>query len=231
MSLLKRIKAVKRDLDFWWFYKNFYRKFRFYTSEDRKELEELYKIRNSVYCEEYKYIDPQNTHDGLEYDDWDAHSIHFIIRNGDNKIAATVRLILNSKLSFPIEKHFKFDVDVNHYNKDKIAEISRLIVAKKYRKHHLMFVLIKGMYLFVKRNGISNVYSVMDDKLYPLLVKMGLPFRKIGKPSLYQGFTYPCILNVKELEDFLRANNPRLFNYLTEGVIDYNHLQNTYTLS
>lgn len=231
MYISQILTKAKREIEFWWFYKNFYKNFVFYTSEDKKELEELYKIRYQVYCEEYRYIDKSKTKNGLEFDEWDPRSLHFIIRDLDKEICATVRLILNSEQKFPIFKHFKLDVNINHYNLNKVAEISRFIVTSKYRRHHLMFVLIKGLYLYVKSTGIENIFSVLDDKLFPLLISLGVPFRKIGPPSLYQGFTYPCVLNCKEFEIQLSRSNKRLYHYLTEGMISYDNIKQKYSLS
>jgi N-acyl-L-homoserine lactone synthetase len=215
---MSKLKEIKRNISFWWFYKSFFRKFSCYITSDSKELEELYRIRYEVYCKEYGYIPEEKTKNNMEFDEWDAHSVHFIIRDIKKEISATVRLILNSQANFPIQKHFKFDVNFNHFDLNKAAEISRLIVIRKYRKHHLMFLLIKGIYIYIKKNNIEHIFSVMDDKLFPLLTSLGVPFKKIGPPSLYQGLTFPCILNCKEFETQLKTTNKRLFHYLTEGM-------------
>ncbi|MFA6908706.1 MAG: GNAT family N-acyltransferase [Patescibacteria group bacterium] len=228
---MNKFKQIKRNISFWWFYKNFFKKFSFYISSHEEELQELYKIRYEVYCQEYSYIPKEKTKNNLEFDNWDAHSTHFIIRDLNNEISATVRLILNSSINLPIQKHFKFNVSTNNIDFNQAAEISRFIVIKKYRKHHLMFVLMKGIYLFVKEKHIENVFSVMDDKLFPLLLKIGVPFRKIGPPSIYQGFTYPCILNIAELENELRSNNKKLLKYLTEGGVNFGIKKNKYSVS
>ena len=231
VNTITKIKQIKRNLEFWWFYKNFYNHFFFYTTEQESELKELFKIRYRVYCEEYNYISKENTKNGLEKDEWDSHSTHFIIRDEEKEIAATVRMILNSDDSFPLLGNFKIDVDTSSVNLSKAAEISRLIVTKKYRRHHLLLVLIKGMYLFVKEKGLENVFSVMDDKLLPMLTKIGLPFRKIGPPSIYQGLTYPCMLNVKEFEICLQEIDPRLLKFISEGVIKYDGTNHKYSVS
>jgi len=220
-----------RNLGFWWFYKNFYNHFIFYTSKNEEELSELFKLRYKVYCLEYNYIDKSKLKGEVEQDEWDKYSEHFIIRDTKKNISATVRLIRNSEISFPILKHFKIDVDLNSINLDRATEISRLIVTREYRRHHLLFVLIKGIYLFVKEKEIENVFSVMDDKLFPMLNKMGIPFRKIGQPSMFQGLTYPCILNVREFEAELSYYNPRLFQYLVKGDISFNEQNHKYTVS
>lgn len=231
MTIAKKIKQIKRDIDFWFFNKNFNKNFYFYTTDNDDELEELYKLRYHVYCEEYKYIDISNTVNGLEMDQWDPHSVHFVIRDLNKEISATVRLVKNSKNKFPIEHHFKFDIDLSYLDKNATVEISRLIVTRQYRRQHLLFLLIKGIYLYVKENEINNIFFVIDDRLYTLLIKMGVPVRRIGKPTMYQGFTYPCLLTIEDFERDIKINNKRLYHYLTEGVITYDQSNNKYTLS
>lgn len=188
-------------------------------------------MRYRVYCEEYNYIEKNQFPDKLEKDEWDKHSVHFIIRDRHHEIAATVRLILNSGIGFPIEKHFEFDLNLKSLNRNETAEVSRFIVSKKYRKRHLMFVLIKGIYLYTLDKGIKNIFGVMDDRLFPMLQSVGIPFRKIGKPSIYQGYTFPCLLNSGDLENELHRNNRVLLKYLSNGAIKYNGENQEYTLS
>lgn len=225
------VQQKKRDIAFWWFYNFFYNRFRFYITNDQKELTELYKLRYQVYCEEYNYISKNKTSNGIEKDEWDPHSIHFIIRDLNNEIAATVRLIQYSTAGFPIEKNFKLDIFSKKNDRNNFAEISRFIVSHKYRRHHLMFVLIKGIYHLVSNQGTNYLFSVMDDKLYPMLIKMGIPFRIIGSPSLYQGYTYPCVLDISEFIKETQKKNPRLLKYLQDGSITYDNKGSKYTIS
>lgn len=127
-------EKISRSIDFWWFQKNFYRRFDFYTTPSQKELDEIYRLRYSVYCEEYGYLDKKNYPGKKESDEYDRHSVHFVLRSKSGEIAATVRMILFSPDGFPIEKHFRLDIHVPQEKRMNIAEISRLIVAKKYRK-------------------------------------------------------------------------------------------------
>lgn len=230
MLILSWVKKIRRDIEFWWFYKNFYQKFTFYTSDQPEELDELFRLRYQVYIEEYHYIDKTHSENGRERDVWDPHSVHFIIRDLQNRLVASVRLILDSEDKFPIEEHFELDINLDKFPRTELAEISRLIVAKEYRRHHLMLVLIKGIYLYVKKHNIQNIFSVMDDKLLPALIKLGIPFQRIGKASLYQGYTFPCLLNVQDLENDLKECNIRLYRYLADGVLKYNELNHKYSV-
>ena len=71
----------------------------------------------------------------MEYDDYDAHSVHFYARcKSENKVIGTVRTILNSDLGFPIERHFELTEKLEDVDKGSIGEISRLAVSKEYRR-------------------------------------------------------------------------------------------------
>lgn len=217
------VKKIRRALEFWWFQKTFSKKFIFYTTEDPQELDETFRLRYKVYCEEHEFLDKAGYPDGRETDEYDNHSIHFVLRDSSGEIAATVRLITNSELQFPVEKHFDFDIKVAIENRDHLAEISRLIVSRKYRRHHLLLALIKGIYVYVKEHKITHVYSVLDDRLFPTLLKIGFPYKRIGQPSTYQGLTSPHLLVVAEMEEVLHSVNPSLYQYLKRGVLETNN--------
>jgi N-acyl-L-homoserine lactone synthetase len=163
-----------------------------------------------VYCEEYGYIDRNNCPDGLEKDVYDEHSDYFIIRDSKNNIAATVRIIKNSQAGFPLEKNFHLNIETSNLDHDHLVEISRLIVARKYRKKLLLLFLVKGLYLYAIEQKITHAYFIIDEKLYPLLLKIKVPVIKIGTPAIYQGLTFPCLVDVTEWERNVRRS--RSFN-------------------
>ena len=67
--------------------------------------EEVYKLRFQVYCNETGFEDPAACPDGLEKDEFDEQSIHYLIRHRTtDRYAATTRLILPDA-QFPIEIH------------------------------------------------------------------------------------------------------------------------------
>lgn len=225
------LNKIKKLIEFWYFKKTFKNKFIYYTTNNAKELDELYKIRYQVYCEEYNYLDKKNYVNQKESDIYDNVSVHFVLRDKkNNNIAATVRLILNTELGFPIEKNFKVDIHVPIKNRNSMAEISRLIVSRKYRKRYLLLALIKGLYAYIKFNKLTHIYSVLDDKLYPTLTDIGFPFKEIGSPTTYQGITSPYILDIAEMEHNLHYSNPKLYKYIKQGLIVNTKNTNQYSI-
>jgi N-acyl amino acid synthase of PEP-CTERM/exosortase system len=102
---------------------------------------EVYKLRYQVYCVETEFLNPQYYPDGLEFDEFDQRSVHYLIRHrksGD--FAATTRLILpdanKPEKLFPVEIHCKIDNDavMQAINRSYLGEISRFCVSKSFKK-------------------------------------------------------------------------------------------------
>src|SRR5689334_20676252 len=102
----------------------------------------VYEIRHRVYCEELKFEPVQP--DGRETDEYDAHSLHCLLRNVHNgDFVGCVRLIRarpgNPGYPFPFEKSCKATLDrtimdPQSLSRETIGEVSRLAVLREYRK-------------------------------------------------------------------------------------------------
>ncbi len=102
---------------------------------------EVYKLRFQVYCNETGFEDPAACPDGLETDEFDEQSIHYLIYHSTSKsYAATTRLILpnaqNPEKPFPIEIHSTIDnlEPMQGFPRKKLAEISRFCVSKDFKR-------------------------------------------------------------------------------------------------
>jgi len=105
----------------------------FRKAKGTEELENVFRLRYKVYCEECGFEKKEDYPDGIERDEYDEHSTHFAaVRKG--VVIGTVRLIHNSEKGLPIEHHTRIDEDLSHLDRDKLAEISRLAVSKTFRK-------------------------------------------------------------------------------------------------
>jgi N-acyl amino acid synthase of PEP-CTERM/exosortase system len=98
-------------------------------------LQATYSLRYQVYINEWEFENPEDHSVGLEFDDYDACSIHFYARcRTESKVIGTVRTILNSNLGFPIERHFDLIEEPKGLDRDTVGEISRLAVSKEFRR-------------------------------------------------------------------------------------------------
>jgi N-acyl amino acid synthase of PEP-CTERM/exosortase system len=102
---------------------------------------EVYKLRYQVYCIENEFLNSENYPDDLEFDDFDQHSVHYLIRHrrsGD--YAATVRLILpntnNPEKLFPIEQYCEINnfAVMQSIARKSLGEASRLCVSKTFKR-------------------------------------------------------------------------------------------------
>ena len=93
------------------------------------------QLRYSVYCVECKYLDASRYPSQRETDEFDPYSVHFAATNERQEMVATLRLVRDSSLGFPLELHAEhLSADYRKLPRDKTAEISRLILARSYRR-------------------------------------------------------------------------------------------------
>ena len=96
-----------------------------------------YRIRFLVYCLETGYEDAFAYPDGLESDQWDERSAHFLVRRRDDGAwIAAMRLVLpDGDRPLPIQTLCKLDRRVSRDVPDhRIAEVSRLCMVERYRR-------------------------------------------------------------------------------------------------
>ena len=108
------------------------------TSDELKN--EVYKLRYQVYCIETGFLNSEHYPDGLEFDEFDQQSIHYLIRHRKSgEYAATTRLILpdanNPEKLFPVECHCEIDnlAFMQPINRIHLGEVSRFCVSKTFK--------------------------------------------------------------------------------------------------
>ena len=113
---------------------------------DSDELKnEVYKLRYQVYCIEQAdktgFKLPEGLPEGMEFDEYDAHSSHYLIRHRQlGHYMATTRLILpdrhNPEKLFPVEIHSQIDnfEALKHISRKHLAEVSRFCISKDFRR-------------------------------------------------------------------------------------------------
>lgn len=118
--------------------------------------DQVFRIRHSVYCEEFKF-EPVRP-DGRETDEYDAHSVHCLLRNINNgEFVGCTRLIMarptDPLYPLPFEKSCEMTldrkiVDPQSLPREKIGEVSRLAVINKYR---------------LRKGDQGNIIGISDD--------------------------------------------------------------------
>lgn len=114
---------------------NFY--FEMIPANTEELKQEVYKLRYQVYCLEKYFENPEEHPDGLETDEYDQYSCHYLIRHRETGLyMATTRLILPNSGIFPMEANSEIDntAFLRHVNRNHLAELSRFCVSKQFRR-------------------------------------------------------------------------------------------------
>ena len=192
-------------------------------------MEKVYQVRYQVYCLESGFENPEDHPDGMEKDEYDPRSIHFLAMDGDRPVG-TVRLIRNSDLKFPLEKNCKTNIKGDEVPRDKLVEISRLAVSLQYQEkaekkrldRHSCPDIALGLYRMIyhesKRMGIRYWYAAMEKGLARLLTKFHA-FDPIGDQVDYHGQRIPFLGSMEKFERaMIAANGSGIYDFFVEGL-------------
>jgi N-acyl-L-homoserine lactone synthetase len=165
------------------------------TSE--RELRECARLRAQVYVWERGWLPASRLHGGLERDDDDDRAIHLLAsRNGEE--SGTARLILRCG-GEPLPVESLLDGPLPPLS-GAVAEISRLAVAPGARGDSAVLLhLCRGLHAVAVRQGIDDVYAIVEEELYWHLLSLRFPFRRAGAASwTYGSWNFPIVMPVVE---------------------------------
>lgn len=155
------------------------------------------RLRYEVYCLERRFVDAALCAEGQESDEYDPHAVHFAATTPSGSVVATLRLVLNSALGFPLEAHADgLLVARPGPERARTGEISRLIVAADYRagtirQPLLLFGLFRHLYEECRRLDLGYLVAAMEGGLARLLRRLGFHFLPLGDSISYFGEVVP----------------------------------------
>ena len=171
----------------------------------QEELNDVFKLRYRVYCLERGYEDADIYPDGIESDEYDPYSVHFVAYVKSLPVG-TVRVILNNPLGLPVGRYCNLDLRAISPDTGRIAEISRLAVRSDatteclIERSQVTLGLIKEVYCASKELGVRYLVSAMSKPLERLLNRCGIGFKKAGPPVHYHGLRTPYYAACEDLE-------------------------------
>ena len=90
----------------------------------------MQRLRYEVYCLEQHFVDAARGTDGRESDEYDLQAIHFAAATDRGEVVATLRLVLDSPLGFPLERRAPGLLgDRAPGERSHTGEVSRLVIA------------------------------------------------------------------------------------------------------
>lgn len=142
-------------------------------------------------------------------------AVDLIALNGD-AIAGVLKIIFDSTKGLPITKANAFpEIDI-HSSEAFSVEIALTVIDKQYRgKTRVLLSLFKGMYHTLKaKNPSTNIYAILEREIYNLYHFYGFKFKKLSEGKHYwNGWSYPCVLNLEEGMEYLKMNKPRIYQF------------------
>jgi N-acyl-L-homoserine lactone synthetase len=178
-------------------------------------LHAMQRLRYDVYCLEQRFVDAARCTEGRESDEYDEHSIHFAAATERGEVVATLRLVLDSPLRFPLERYAHGLLDDRAVgDRPRTGEISRLIIAPRYRASGtreplILFGLFRHLYEESWRMGLDFLIAAMEPKLARLLRRLGFHLMPMGAPMNYFGEVVPYGASL----DSMRAGYKKILAY------------------
>ncbi len=192
----------------------------FHKVETEEDLEHVYRLRYHIYCFEKGFEPKEKYPDGIEMDEYDVYSIHFIAKVHDEAVG-TARLILNNPLGFPAEKYCKADITAFGVKKEQTVEISRfavsniLVRALQFDRTKILIGLFREVYQETKQLGIENLCAAMGKGLQRLLCRYGIVFSPLGPVVDYHGPRALHVSSMTDMEEDVFLRDCDLFQFIS----------------
>lgn len=153
---------------------------------NKNEIDILKKIRYEVYNEEFRWFETNN--EKTESDEYDPFATHIMILI-NNEPAGGVRIIWYDKCNLPALKNIPSNLAIEIVKKHKLAEISRIVVKKNFRKRQLGRTLLNIAIDLIKSKAytaaILDTFTEGPMTLKELYNEIG--FRKISDDYEFKG--------------------------------------------
>lgn len=213
-------------------------------------LEAAHALRYQVYCLERKFENADEHPDGLEQDEYDAHSVHGVVFHRPTGGAiGTARMILpdaGAQDSFPVMSLLRpSGLKLSDYvDVSQCIEVSRFAISKEFRRRkadqlaasiisradagreiNLAFLSLLQFVLreSVKRN-VMFWTAVMEPKFLRLLARMGICYTPLGPMVMHHGVRQPCYCYLPDMLENARRVHPECWEVLTDGGVLHDQL-------
>lgn len=192
----------------------------FHKVDTEKELERIYRLRYRIYCLEKGFEPKEKYPDGIEMDEYDVYSIHFVAKvNGE--AVGTARLILNNPIGFPAEKYCKVNIAAFNIRKERTVEISRFAVsneltrARMIDRTKIMIGLFRELYQETKQLGVEHLCAAMGKGLQRLLCRFGIVFSPLSPVVDYHGPRALYVSSLMAVEEDILLKDCELFTFIS----------------
>lgn len=187
--------------------------FYFKPAETRKELERCYQIRYKVYCEEKRWLKPENYPDKLETDEYDEKALHYIAMDEDFNIVGLMRILRvqdYNKLPYTCHPALKN----GHVITENHAELSRFIVIASKNRNHVISGLFRMIYQSSKILELEKWVILVEPSLRRYFTRFYYFCDPLTTPAMYFGaFTMPAVCDIRKHERIWQTRYPANYEF------------------
>ena len=165
-----------------------------------KQIDEVFKIRHKVFCEEEGKLEP--TPDGRILDRFDTYptSTNLMVMNGD-EVIGSMRLTLDSSIGIPGRDLYDLSSYVSDDSLLMICGMS--CITTPYRNARISLGMLQMACYFALHYKVSHIITPINPNIAILLDRIG--FKILGEKLVdpHTGLTVlPSMLNMNDLNDF-----------------------------
>jgi len=160
-----------------------------------------------------------------EKDPYENNSLYFTVQSESSReVVGVTRLIFNKIDELPTIKNFKiYDIEkakIGQLERNRYAELSAFT---KMPAHDVGLGLIRIALQYSLSVGMTSWVCCVDERVYNYMNRIFKnPFRQIGESQVYLGsMTIPCVMNLEEVLENLRAVRMPMYDYLMEQKTAY----------
>lgn len=208
-------------------------------------MEDIFRLRFDVYCEEKGFLDANDYPDEMEMDEFDANAVHLVVHGDGDAPIGYLRLLNGLEDGYPMFAHgLTVFEDFDPPEAGDAIEISRMIVRSDYRHAFrpsdegfesnsslsapfarnasdlVQYKLLRLMYQEACASGSQWIYAAMEPTLHRKFRMMGLPFGPIGPTADYFGEVRPYAMNLRTMEETMYQKFPKTLEFFESSETD-----------
>lgn len=207
-----------------------------------------YQIRYQVYCLEEGFEDRGRFSNQEERDQWDDHSVHFMVRSRQSgEWIAAMRMVIPETGSLPIEQVCDIDpIVMPSFPEKQIVEISRMCIVGAYRGKQLVnepgelpavsetratggrihkSIIMKGLLRAAVRysqdHDIPFWYFLTTPALARIISRLNVQLIKVGAAYEHRGTRYPFLANIRQVVEQAKKGCPDMVATLQSKAAAY----------
>jgi N-acyl amino acid synthase of PEP-CTERM/exosortase system len=194
-----------------------------------------YQIRYQVYCLEEGFEDRGRFSDEEEKDQWDDHSVHFLVRaRQSGEWVAAMRMVIPETGGLPIEQVCDIDpIVMSSFPEKQIVEISRMCIVDSHRRKQLANVpgrlqavpetkgagervhksiimkgLLRAAATYSEDHDIPFWYFLTTPALARIINRLNVQLVKVGSAYEHRGTRYPFLANIRQAVEQAKKGCP-----------------------